>query len=73
LSDYVTDLYWDSTYAIAVALLEQYPQRNLEQVGLLELAELVMNLPGFRDDPSLVTDQILLDIQTIWYEEATNL
>ena len=73
MSNHVNDLYWDSTYAIAVALMEQHPRRNLEEIGLLELAELVVELPGFRDDPSLFTDQILLDIQTIWYEEATNL
>ena len=73
MSDQVNDLYWDSTYAVAVALMERHPQRNPEEVGLLELAELVMDLPGFRDDFSLVTDQILLDIQTVWYEEAINL
>jgi len=72
LSDQVIDLYWDSTYAVAVALMTQHPQLNPEDVGLSELAALVIDLPGFRDDFSLVTDQILLDIQTVWYEEATN-
>ena len=73
MSDQVVELYWDSTYAIAESLLEHHPQRNPEDVGLDELAHLIENLPGFRDDPALVTEQILLDIQTVWYEEALNL
>ena len=66
-------LYWESTYAITVALMTQYPERNPEDVGLEELAQLVETLPGFDDDPTMVTERILLDIQTVWYEEATNL
>ncbi len=67
------ELYWDSTYAICLALIEQYPDLNPEDVGLLELAQLVEQLPGFQDDPAMATERILLDIQTTWYEEATNL
>ncbi|RMG97169.1 MAG: Fe-S assembly protein IscX [Chloroflexi bacterium] len=73
MTDYIPDLYWDATYAIAMALIEHYPELSPEDVGLQELAELVQNLPGFKDDPDLVNDQILLDIQTVWYEEATTL
>jgi len=53
--------------------MEQYPDHNPENIGLLELAQLVEQLPGFQDDPAMVTERILLDIQTVWYEEATNL
>lgn len=66
-------LYWESTYAITVALMAHYPEHNPEDVGLQELAQLVEALPGFEDDPTMVTERILLDIQTVWYEEATNL
>lgn len=66
-------LYWDSTYAIALALIELYPDKLPEAVGLNELAELVEALPGFRDDPALVNERILFDIQITWYEEATDL
>lgn len=68
-----TDLYWDATYAIAMALIDGYPTYNPENVGLEELSNLITALPGFQDDPSLVTDQMLIEIQTVWYEEATNL
>ena len=65
-------LYWESTYAITVVLMDQYPERNPEDVGLEELAKLVESLPGFADDRAMVTERILLDIQTVCYEEATN-
>ncbi len=67
------ELYWDSTYAIALSLMEQYPDLTPEMVGLKQLEELIVTLPGFQDDPNLVTEQFLLDILTVWYEEATPL
>ncbi len=73
MTDGIPELYWEATYAIAMALIEHCPNRNPENVGLTELAHLVQSLPGFSDDPALVTEQILLDIQTVWYEEATSL
>ena len=69
----IDELYWDSTYAIALALIEHHPELDPEDVGLQEMAELIENLPGFNDEPALVTERILLDIQIIWYEEMTNL
>jgi len=70
LDSYVPELYWESTYAIALALTTNYPNHNPEDVGLHELADLVESLPGFSDDPAMVTERILLDIQNVWYEEA---
>ncbi len=71
MSDHEPELFWDSTYAIVVSLMEHYPARHPNDVGLGELATLVESLPGFQDDPALVTEQFLLDILTVWYEEAT--
>lgn len=67
------DLFWDATYAIAMTLMEEYPTIDIESIGLEQLANMILALPAFYDDPRLVTNQILLDIQTIWYEEATTL
>lgn len=72
MSQQPLQLYWESTYAITVALMTHHPEQNPEDVGLEELARLVESLPGFDDDPAMVTERILLDIQTVWYEEATN-
>lgn len=64
------ELYWDSTYAIVVALMARFPHLQPEMVGLDELIDMVENLPGFVDDPALATERMLLDIQITWYEET---
>ena len=69
----VSELYWDATYAIVIAIMEQFPERDPADIGLYELANLVESLPGFSDDPGMVTERILLDIQITWYEETLNL
>jgi FeS assembly protein IscX len=71
--DQPRELYWDSTYAIVVSLMEHFPTQTPDMVGLNQLRELIITLPGFQDDPDLVTEQFLLDILTVWYEEATPL
>ncbi len=70
-TDEELELYWDATYAIAVSLIEQYPNLEPELVGLSELAGLVVSLSGFADDPSLATERLLQDIQITWFEEAS--
>ncbi|MBE2220565.1 MAG: Fe-S cluster assembly protein IscX [Anaerolineae bacterium] len=67
------ELFWDATYAIAMALIDQYPEKSPEDVGLNEMADMIEKLPGFSDDPALATERILMDIQIVWYEEAVNL
>jgi FeS assembly protein IscX len=51
--------------------MAHHPTLGPIDVGLEELAALVEALPGFQDDPALATEQLLLDILTVWYEEAT--
>jgi len=63
-------LYWDSPYAIALALIEKYPNLDPETVGLEQLADLIEQLPDFEDDPALATERILMDVQITWYEES---
>jgi FeS assembly protein IscX len=72
LTEYALELYWDATYAIALALMEQHPDRSPLSVGVQELLELVQALSGFRDDPTIVSEQILLDILKVWYEETVS-
>lgn len=69
-SEEENQLYWDASYAIAVSLMEQYPGCDPGRVGLHELAAMVESLPGFVDDPALVNERILLDIQITWFEEV---
>ncbi len=65
------ELYWDATYAIAMTLLERFPDLNPETVGLHELFDLVVALPEFRDDPDLANERLLNDILIVWYEEKS--
>jgi FeS assembly protein IscX len=50
--------------------MENYPNQQPVNTGLEELVALVTALPGFEDDPALVTEQILYDILNVWYEES---
>jgi len=63
-------LTWEATYAIALALREQHPAVNLEEVSLGMVYRWTLALPNFADDPALANDDLLLDIYTTWFEES---
>ena len=62
-------LYWDSSYEIVLALVERFPDADLDLVGLEELNQRIVKLPEFADDPDLANDAILRSILREWYEE----
>lgn len=62
-------LYWESTYAIVLRLMETYPNVDIDSVGMEQLCQWVLALPEFADDPTLVNNGILSDILRTWYEE----
>lgn len=63
-------LYWDSSYEIALRLMEVYPDVNVEDVGEDQLYQWIIALPDFVDDPALVNEGILKAVLREWYEEA---
>ncbi len=63
-------LYWESPYAIALALREHHPHVDLEGVSLGMIYRWVMELREFQDDPALANDDILQAIYQDWYEEV---
>ena len=65
-------LYWETSYEIVLKLMECYPDVQLEALGLQELYEMIITLPGFADDPSLAHDGLLTEILREYYEEASN-
>ena len=65
-------LYWDASYEIVMALMEEYPDIEIENVGMQQLFQMIVDLPNFADDPALVNDGILNDILREWYEESTS-
>ena len=65
-------LTWEDSYAIALALIQRYPDKNLEEVSVGILYQWVISLPGFTDDPDLANDEILVAIYQAWIEEVFN-
>jgi FeS assembly protein IscX len=49
--------------------MAEHPNLDPQQVGLDQLTQLVLALPGFVDDPVLANERLLVDIQITWYEE----
>jgi FeS assembly protein IscX len=72
ISHSVSALYWDSTYGIAMALMESHPELFPDNIGLEELLSLIEELPGFVDNPELANERLLLDVLATWLEEYGN-
>ena len=66
-------LTWEDSYAIALALIQRYPDKILEEVSLGMVYQWVISLPGFADDLLLANDEILAAIYQAWIEEVYNL
>jgi len=64
-------LYWEASYAIVLSLMEHHPDADLETLGLQQLYEWIIALPGFADDPLLADDDLLTEIFREWYEEMS--
>ncbi|MFN8527128.1 MAG: Fe-S cluster assembly protein IscX [Anaerolineae bacterium] len=69
-NSFANKLYWESTFEIVLGLMAVYPDVDVETVGEAELVDLVVSLPNFADDPTLVNEDILRDILREWYEEV---
>lgn len=64
-------LYWESSYEIVLALMEEYPEFDVESVGMEQLYQMVIALPDFADDPELANEGILKQLLREWYEETS--
>lgn len=64
---------WEATYEIVLALIENHPDANLDDIGIQQLFHWVIQLPGFVDDPALANEGILNGILREWYEETHSL
>ncbi|MBN1562745.1 MAG: Fe-S cluster assembly protein IscX [Anaerolineae bacterium] len=62
-------LYWEASYEIVLALIEHHPNADLDTLGLQQLLDMIVTLPGFADDPILAHDGLLTAILREWYEE----
>ncbi len=64
-------LSWESSHALALALIDAHPDVELDTLGLEQLNAWILELPEFMDDPALVNDGILTDVLRDWYEEVS--
>jgi len=62
-------LTWDDTEDIGIELAEKFPQQNPLEVRFTDLHRMVIELPGFDDDPKGSNESKLEAIQMAWYEE----
>ena len=65
-------LTWEASYAIALELLRQHPEVNIDDVTLQQIYDWTIKLSEFEDDPLLANDDILYAIYQDWYEEYIN-
>ena len=63
-------LYWDASYEVVLALQAQHPDADLDTLGLNQLYDWIIALPGFDDDPQPGNDALLTEILREWYEEV---
>jgi FeS assembly protein IscX len=62
-------LYWDDAEDIGYALAEKFPDKHPLEVRFTDLHRMVVELPGFDDDPKASTEGKLEAIQMAWHEE----
>ena len=61
---------WIDTREIAIALAESHPDTDPALINFVDLRNLVLQLPGFADEPNRSGEKILEAIQAAWIEEA---
>jgi FeS assembly protein IscX len=71
IDDGPNPLYWEASYEIVLGLMERHPDADLDGLGLQQLFEWIIALPGFADDPLLANDDLLTEIFREWYEEMS--
>ena len=62
-------LTWDKAEDIGIELYEANPDLDPLQVRFTDLHKMVIELPGFADDPMKSNEAKLEAIQMAWYEE----
>jgi FeS assembly protein IscX len=64
-----TELHWDDTEDLGLALADKFPDQNPLEVRFTDLHRWVIELPSFADDPGASNEAKLEAIQMAWYEE----
>jgi FeS assembly protein IscX len=62
-------LKWTDTLDIALALVEEHPEVDVQHLRFTDLHRWVTELDGFVDDPQKSNEKILEAIQMAWLDE----
>jgi FeS assembly protein IscX len=62
-------LSWHDSEEIGIQLAEKFPDLDPLAVRFTDLHRMVMELPGFEDDPKASNEGVLEAIQMAWLEE----
>ena len=62
-------LTWKDHEEIAWALIDKYPDQDPLRLSFPKLHKMIIELPGFSDDPNASNEAALEGIQMAWYEE----
>lgn len=61
---------WTEVQEIAIQLSEAHPEADPLRVNFVDLANWVMALPEFEDDPKHCGERVLEAIQQAWIDEV---
>ena len=61
---------WTDTQRIAEELSDRHPDIDPKPVRFTQLRQLILDLPGFSDDPQRCGERILEAVQQAWIDEA---
>jgi FeS assembly protein IscX len=62
-------LKWIDSQELALALMENFPDQDPQQVRFTDLREWILNLKDFDDDPNHCSERILEAVQQCWIDE----
>jgi len=62
---------WTDINDIVIELDERHPEADPRKVNFVDLANWVMALPDFNDDPKHCGEKILEAIQAAWIDERS--
>jgi FeS assembly protein IscX len=64
-----TEFTWDDQEDLGLMLADKFPTQNPLEVRFTDLHKMIVELPGFADDPAKSTEGKLEAIQMAWHEE----
>jgi FeS assembly protein IscX len=60
---------WGEPAEIAWALIDVYPETDPHELNLVDLHRMIVELPGFADDPKHASEGILEAVVMAWHDQ----